>query len=180
MAIPESKVCFHCKQELPISQFTIVGKTKPRPHSYCRSCNRTYNRDFQKGIRWRPIIFRDGQRRCSRCKKYLPLTHFWRRLDKPSRYQSRCRDCKRETKVISDETRARQREADRRYRAKHPLSSRAHGRAQYALKCGRLTRQPCEQCGSPESEMHHPDYSQPLLVQWLCSRCHSLIHHPGT
>lgn len=41
---------------------------------------------------------------------------------------------------------------------------------------GKLTPEPCEKCGSLNSEMHHDDYDKPLKVQWLCRPCH-LEHH---
>ena len=44
------------------------------------------------------------------------------------------------------------------------------------LKRGKLTRQPCAECGSEKSQMHHPDYSKPLDVVWLCRRHHSALH----
>ena len=36
----------------------------------------------------------------------------------------------------------------------------------------------CIECGVGQSEGHHPDYSQPEWVLWLCRRCHKRIH-PG-
>lgn len=45
-----------------------------------------------------------------------------------------------------------------------------------ALKSGRLTRQPCEVCGAAPAEGHHPDYSKPLEVRWLCRDCHKKLH----
>ena len=50
-----------------------------------------------------------------------------------------------------------------------------------ALAKGRLY-QPlsCQRCGMTTlTEAHHPDYSQPLLVQWLCVPCHR-AHHRET
>lgn len=41
---------------------------------------------------------------------------------------------------------------------------------------GILHRQACSKCGSPESEIHHPDYSKPWRVDWMCRKCH-LEHH---
>lgn len=37
---------------------------------------------------------------------------------------------------------------------------------------GKIIQLPCEICGDINSEMHHEDYSKPLLVKWLCK-----IHH---
>jgi hypothetical protein len=39
-----------------------------------------------------------------------------------------------------------------------------------------LTRQPCSMCGALKAECHHPDYTKPLEIIWLCRRCHKRIH----
>ncbi|KKM22763.1 hypothetical protein LCGC14_1622020 [marine sediment metagenome] len=46
----------------------------------------------------------------------------------------------------------------------------------HAVKARTLVKRPCVQCGSPDSQAHHLDYSQPLKVQWLCVPCHNLEH----
>ena len=46
----------------------------------------------------------------------------------------------------------------------------------YAIKTGKLVRQPCSVCGAEPSEAHHPDYSRPLSVVWLCRPHHLEIH----
>jgi hypothetical protein len=35
-----------------------------------------------------------------------------------------------------------------------------------------LVPQPCEVCGATKVEKHHPDYSKPLEVRWLCREHH--------
>lgn len=47
-----------------------------------------------------------------------------------------------------------------------------------AVKAGKLYKPSrCEDCGNNESLFaHHPDYSKPLDVLWLCRGCHALIH----
>lgn len=57
-----------------------------------------------------------------------------------------------------------------------PEKVRARWMVRDALKYGKLTRQPCETCGEPQAEAHHDDYSKPLDVRWLCSRCHAAVH----
>jgi hypothetical protein len=43
---------------------------------------------------------------------------------------------------------------------------------------GLIEIQPCMLCGDADSEMHHPDYSKPKQVLWLC-RAHHLDLHAG-
>ena len=50
-----------------------------------------------------------------------------------------------------------------------------HRSVHKAIKTGQLVRMPCEVCGS-KAEAHHPDYSKPLNVMWLCRKHHSEWH----
>jgi hypothetical protein len=45
-----------------------------------------------------------------------------------------------------------------------------------AVRAGRLMKCPCARCGEVKAEAHHPDYSKPLDVIWLCDICHGLEH----
>lgn len=47
--------------------------------------------------------------------------------------------------------------------------------ANAAVQLGILRRQPCEVCGG-RAEKHHPDYSRPLDVKWLCREHHLAVH----
>ena len=47
------------------------------------------------------------------------------------------------------------------------------------LKRGHLKRAPCQNCGASTSQMHHPDYGNPRLVEWLCRGCHLALHKHG-
>lgn len=47
-----------------------------------------------------------------------------------------------------------------------------------AVKSGDLLKpDSCSKCGSfANIQGHHPDYSKPLVVEWLCYLCHKKIH----
>jgi hypothetical protein len=96
------------------------------------------------------------------------------------------------------ENRAKVRAKQRRYEARHrerrndarrgrdPAARRARHAVEYALLRGDLVRADrCEECGVAPGvdhadrsliQAHHDDYSQPLMVRWLCSECHGGEH----
>lgn len=46
------------------------------------------------------------------------------------------------------------------------------------LAKGKIIKQECLKCGASNTEAHHPDYSKPLEIIWLCRIHHAEIHHP--
>jgi hypothetical protein len=64
----------------------------------------------------------------------------------------------------------------KRWNNTHREARRAHALVSKALREGTLKRGQCEQCGSFRVEAHHDDYSQPLIVRWLCRGDHQRHH----
>jgi hypothetical protein len=62
------------------------------------------------------------------------------------------------------------------YRAKYPERVKADSKLRWAIRIGRIIREPCEVCGSTNSQAHHEDYSKPLEVKWLCPLHHGQVH----
>lgn len=95
------------------------------------------------------------------------------------------------TRRSVEEQRAASRATARRYRERHPGRAyeiskrhlrpeqhRAHQALGYAIKTGKVVREPCEVCGAEPAEGHHEDYSKPLEVRWLCPVHHRATPHP--
>jgi hypothetical protein len=57
----------------------------------------------------------------------------------------------------------------REWRRTHPLLGRV------LQERGHLVPTPCP-CGATDVQRHHPDYSNPRLVQYLCEACHRKEH----
>jgi hypothetical protein len=64
----------------------------------------------------------------------------------------------------------------KRWLENNPQRAKVKDAVKYALKTGKLTRLPCFVCGELKSQGHHPDYSRPLDVVWLCKPHHDEVH----
>lgn len=66
----------------------------------------------------------------------------------------------------------------RRWVGEHADRRKAHSIVNYALRSGQIKKaEHCLNCGAGEGlEAHHPDYSRPLDVVWLCVPCHRQTH----
>lgn len=58
----------------------------------------------------------------------------------------------------------------------NPERKRATSLVSTAILRGKMMRAPCVVCGDEKVEGHHPDYSRPLDVVWLCNEHHREVH----
>ena len=59
---------------------------------------------------------------------------------------------------------------------RNPDKRKAHYKVSNALRSGKIEKKPCAVCGAETVQAHHPDYSKPLEVQWLCITHHHETH----
>jgi hypothetical protein len=77
-------------------------------------------------------------------------------------------------------------EKNRRYEAKRYQGVKGKARqaarnaVKYAVKVGKLIKEPCIVCGDLDVHGHHPSYAKDmrLKVVWLCHLHHNEIHNP--
>lgn len=116
------------------------------------------------------------ERRCGSCKEVKHEDCFSRSRKTKTGSQSYCKDCQR---VYKRQHYLKNKEdyiTKVRQRAQNSQKAKAVGALNYAIRKGKLTRQPCEECGAEKAEGHHDDYAKPLEVRWLC-RTHHRQHH---
>lgn len=145
-------------------------------------------------------------KRCFKCFAELPLEAFYKHDQMADGHLNKCIECTKRDVIANrinkisyyreyDKNRASmphrvaarqqysQSEAGRRSHAQAVIRSRVRfpdkAKARYAVsnavRDGRLKRQPCWVCGQ-KAEAHHPDYSAPLDVVWLCAEHHKAAH----
>lgn len=67
----------------------------------------------------------------------------------------------------------------RKWYLKNKLKHNAREKLRYAVRRGKIIKpERCPVCKIKENlQGHHPDYSKPLDVEWLCGRCHEAVEH---
>lgn len=85
-----------------------------------------------------------------------------------------CRKCGEEKPIDKEKVKKHK----RKWTIKNREKVKAENKVHRAIKAGRLIKpEKCENCGIiTKLEAHHPDYSQPLKVQFLCMNCHKAEH----
>ena len=114
-------------------------------------------------------------KKCSCCKEQKEFCFF--NIDKThsSGYSTYCKLCKKQKDRIRQLTRIVDKAKKDQWRKKFPERKNAQAKVYRALSSGKLTKQPCFVC-EEIAEAHHPDYSRPLDVVWLCASHHRQAH----
>jgi len=149
--MPE-KACFKCLQVKPLDHFYAHPKMADGRLGKCKECTKAdtkANREERK----------DYYQKYDRERANIPR-----------------RVAAREAYSRTDEFRASHSAASAKYTASNRTRARANNAVVNAVRDGRLHRQPCAVCGESHVEGHHPDYSRPLDVVWLCVKHHNQLH----
>ncbi len=158
------------RKEIIMRKCRLCGHVyKPKTHRLkrsdyrCEDCCRAYHRAYLR--KWRQ----------KRREMGIIEHHSGSRKWNPKKYKAWC-------KKYYSNPRVRERRAAqmRKYRMDPEKRARhlARWTANHAKNAGRLKPQPCAVCEKTKTQMHHKDYNQPLLIVWLCGKCHKNIARP--
>lgn len=112
-------------------------------------------------------------KKCSLCKEIKSFDFFHKDFSRSTGYSTYCKSCKKEKDKLYELGRNNKRKES--WRKNFPERKNAQAKVFRALQNGKILRQPCFVCGD-KAEAHHPDYSRPLDVVWLCSSHHRQAH----
>ena len=155
MVMCDSKSCFKCGVQKPLSEFYKHKKMADGHLNKCKDCakkdvrqNRGVNLDYYKEY--------DKQR-----------------ANNPNRVDGR------EKYAQSESGKRAQGEAKKRWIESNLIKRVAHIIFRNATRSRpELIKHECESCGISQVRLngHHDDYSEPLVVRFLCGKCHSQWH----
>ncbi|HEY6017514.1 MAG TPA: hypothetical protein VIU16_12075, partial [Gaiellaceae bacterium] len=114
---------------------------------------------------------------CHKCKRADYMRAWWQAKSVEER---RALIARRNPDRVLAYERARSRtptklESIKRSQARHPERLAARRAVHTAVAAGRVVKEPCF-CGATKVEAHHPDYTKPLEVEWLCRQHHAQRH----
>lgn len=148
------KTCFKCSRELPLGAFYRHKGMADGRLNKCKTCTKADANRYRAD-------------NLERVQAYDRA-----RANQPHRVAAR--DAYQQT----EQGRVAARRAKRAYIERNPERRRAHNATNNAVRDGRLVKSDaCERCGGKSRlHGHHDDYSRPLNVVWLCTRCHREVH----
>lgn len=147
------KTCFKCKIEKPRSEFYKHPRMADGLLGKCSECTR-------KDV---------AMNRVSRLTQYSDYEKRRYRTDEARRARL-AGYCK------TPEGKAAHAKALKNYAVNNKDAVRAKNAANNAVRDGKIKREPCRVCGVFPAHKHHPDYSKPLDVIWLCPQHHKDLH----
>lgn len=150
----KQKQCFKCLEIKPLSLFYRHKQMGDGHLNKCKDCTK---RDVRKNRNDNIDYYREYDKG---------------RANIPSRVFARTKYQKTDSGKIAAN------KAKRLYVEKNTIKRAAHLLVNNAIRGGIISKQSiCSECGcSGKIHGHHDDYSLPLVVRWLCARCHSAWH----
>jgi hypothetical protein len=173
------KMCSKCGSLKELSDFYKHSGRPDGLSCQCRDCLNDYRNTHKAQIanqkrRW--VLKNKEHVKRHRAEFYLANKAAINALSKDYRRQNSARLVKKASLYAKEHP-----EAIRRIKANWKLRNTEKTRAGWcvsnAIRDGRMARQDCCVCGTPNAEAHHDDYDKPLSVIWLCKLHHEERHH---
>lgn len=146
------KVCFKCKIEKELSCFYKHKVMKDGHLNKCKECSK---KDIKKNTELKSEYYRLYDKERSMLPHRVKARKEYSKSEKGKEIINR---------------------AKKKWKQNNIEKIAAHTILGNRLAQGRIMKKDCESCGEGNTQAHHHDYSKPLDVVWLCSKCHSFKH----
>ena len=163
------KTCSRCGETKPLESFGRNKECRDGRRNTCKACQNVTANSWRHANPDRVRAYWTRYEAANR-DKVNARHRAWRAANPDKAY---ARD-KRYSETPNGKAVARK--AVQAYRQRLPLRNKAVWMLNHALNAGKITKLPCFVCGAEDTQGHHPDYSHPLDVVWLCRAHHLEIH----
>lgn len=168
------KTCTKCKIEKPYEDFRKSARYKDGHYSRCKACVNEYERSIYDQEHKLELRRRYRENNRQRIREQDSERY----KSDPEKYRAKAR-INQKKYFQSEKGREKYRLESLKLRKKYPEKVRARSLLSNAICDGRIKRpETCSLCRQSgiNIEAHHPDYSKPYDVIWVCRSCHFLVH----
>ena len=167
----KTKQCKSCKAEKPIDEFHRDANVKDGHAGKCKICKNAYVSEWYKQNHDRKT---ETDRLWSEknAERKAESIRLWREQNPEKVANYRRQSYLRNYQAIH--------KYHLLWAEQHPEKKHCHRLLNEAVSAGKITRSAfCQACGQTGVMIHghHDDYSKPLDVIWLCSKCHRKLHN---
>jgi alanyl-tRNA synthetase len=174
----DTKPCSKCGIIKPLTSFNRAKKYRDGRMAQCRQCRKDYYRATIEDRKIAQAKYRQENRDTINAKQNAKRQEDLEAFRIAAReYQQKNSDrLSAHRKAYREKNKAQLAEYQAKWRKNHPLRTAAKNAVNNAIRAGKLERQSCQECGAPSADAHHPDYSKPFAVMWLCRSHHKIWH----
>jgi hypothetical protein len=147
-----TKRCFKCNDDLPLDEFYRHPRMADGRLNKCKGCTR---KDVNANRAVNLDYYRGYDRDRSMVSHRVEARHTYATTNRGRQAHAR---------------------ATTRWNKRNPHKRSAHSAVQSAKRSGVLVANRCRDCDSADTQAHHPDYTKPLAVVWLCAVHHAAEH----
>lgn len=169
-----SKKCTKCEVIKSLEEFRKSARYKDGRYSRCKECVKEYeaeNTNHEKKLKSREKYRENNRERIRQQDKEAYMKD-------PDKFRQKARISQKKY-FDSPKGKEKYKQEGLKLREKYPEKARARSLLSNAVCEGKIIRpSQCSLCLSSDGvvEGHHPDYSKPLDVIWVCKSCHFVIH----
>lgn len=165
-----TKACSKCGVVKQLSAFSLRSAAPDGHRADCKDCVRAQDRErYQSNPE--PAKRRSKTWYLANPERAAELRRQWALANQDKRAEI--------TKIWVLEHPDRHAEHRKNWRSKNQEKVWCYQQLQHAVQKGDVLKSAtCQTCGATDVriEGHHPEYSKPLDVMWLCSPCHRDLH----
>ena len=159
------------KSGQPVCVATLVGFfIGDNPMKVCKKCN---------------VLHASKESYCKKCDAERSRKYHWANRERICRrkqlyYQKNREKCFEASRVYNKIYLDKILKRNREYCHQNPEKRKCYAKIHKAKQEGVLVAGNCEDCGTSPKQAriiaHHKDYNKPLVIIWLCTRCHFQRH----
>ena len=168
------KKCTKCDKNKPFEEFRKSARYKDGHYSRCKDCMKEYEKEILDPERKKELRTKYRENNRERIREQDRNAYH----NDPDKFREKAKISQKKY-FQTENGREKYKQQGLKLMKKYPEKARARSLLSNAVCEGKIIRpDKCSLCGccDVKIEAHHPDYSKPYDVIWVCKSCHIMVH----